>query len=380
MKIDIINNALPPRFEAIGHYTSIMAREIADAGHDVRILVPQADDYEPIPGIEIVPCFTTDPPRGVEGLVGPIEARAPDWVILQYNPFGYGKRGLNLDLPRVLAGIKKRHPGIGLAVMAHETFVPWRVNVKFAVMASWQVPQFRQLGRAADVLFLSIDPWVAELKPWFPRTPVIHLPVPSNMPNIGASREEARKHLGIASETPVLGLFGAIHISRALPLVQRTVEEARKADPATRMVYIGPNRAEIEAFVGEAGIFTDGPASGEEVSRRFAAMDVTLSTFTDGVSTRRGSFMTSLQHGVAVVGTLGHHTDTILRENTAKGPLLIDVQDEDGFVAAALRLLKDRNECAAVGRHGQELYDAHFAPKPLVEKMFLEMAKVRKAR
>ena len=50
----------------------------------------------------------------------------------------------------------------------------------------------------------------------------------------------------------------------------------------------------------------------DEVSRRLSAADLNLSAFIDGVSTRRGSLMAALQHGVASVGTRGYLTDQML--------------------------------------------------------------------
>lgn len=374
MKIDIINNALPPRFDAIGHYTAIIARELAERGHTVRILTATTGtEPDALPGVEILPCFTTDPPSGVEGLAQPIVERQADWIVLQYNPFGYGRRGFNLHLPRLLSRLRRQNPALRLALMAHETFVPNHGSLAFVVMSLWQRPQFRQLGRAADVIFFSIDPWIDELKHWFPGKPLIHLPVPSNMPHVPIEQQEARQRLGIDQDAPVIGLFGAVHISRMLPLVQQTVEAARSWNNKVRVVYIGPDRATIEPIVGDAGIFTDGPADGEEVSRRFAAMDVTLSTFVDGVSTRRGSSMTSLQHGIAVAGTLGHHTDTILRENADKGPLLADVHKPDTYIENVLRLLKDPTLRDNVARNGKLLYDRYFAPAPVVDKLLAHL-------
>ena len=138
MKIDIINNALPPRHDAIGQYTGKMASALTELGCEVRILVEEGYDYSPISDVAILPAFRTDPSSATRKLAVAIEDRKPDWVLLQYNPFSYGRRGYNPVLPSVFASLKAKIPGLRLAVMAHETFVPRDVNFQFFVMALWQ--------------------------------------------------------------------------------------------------------------------------------------------------------------------------------------------------------------------------------------------------
>jgi glycosyltransferase involved in cell wall biosynthesis len=360
MKIDIINNALPPRQDAIGQYTGKVAAALEEMGHEIRILAEEGYNYDPIMGVEIFPAFGTNPIQETHKLTKAIQERKPDWVLLQYNPFSYGRRGYNPALPSV---IKKLHidvPSTRIAVMAHETFVPRHVNFQFFVMALWQRPQFRIIGNAADVLFISVETWAKDLKDWFPKTKVIHMPVPSNMPRVSISRQEARERLGINLSSPVIGLFGTAHASRLMSTVQKTVERALKINKETRLVYIGPDRAVVEPLFGDVGVYTDGHVDDDEVSRRFAAMDITLSTFVDGVSSRRGSLMTSLQHGIASVGTLGKNTDSIFKTNAKLGPVLAEVEDVEGFVAATLRLMQDSEERNKVAEHGYHLYQENF--------------------
>ena len=102
----------------------------------------------------------------------------------------------------------RENPETRLAVMFHEDFVP-AINWKFAIMRQWQRWQFKKLGRAAHLVFFSIDPWVKRYSSWFPGKPVLHLPVGSNIPLIEISNREARRRLGITDGKLVLGLFGA---------------------------------------------------------------------------------------------------------------------------------------------------------------------------
>jgi len=112
-----------------------------------------------------------------------IETDTPDWLLLQYNPFSYGRWGLNLDLPLVIRDIKRRQPFIRIALMGHEPFVPIS-NWRSAIMTTWQRWQLWMLGRSADVVFFSIQPWARKFQTWWPNKPVLHLPVGSNIPRL----------------------------------------------------------------------------------------------------------------------------------------------------------------------------------------------------
>ena len=157
MHLTLIAAALPPALDGIGDYAARLASQLAVGGHDMTILTASAAAVEaaPIPGVTVRGAF--DPARpGTTGrpLLDAIVADRPDWVVLQYNPFSYGRRGLNLHLPRAMAGVRARSPGTRVAVMFHETYVSvehWR----FAVMTTWQRWQFRQ--RFLDVDVLRID-------------------------------------------------------------------------------------------------------------------------------------------------------------------------------------------------------------------------------
>ncbi|WP_309717799.1 hypothetical protein [Armatimonas sp.] len=375
MTIDIINTALPPKFDAIGHYTALFSQELAQYAA-VRLLVPKGFDYDPIGNIPIVPCFSVDTPEGIREIIEPIIARTPDWVLLQYNPFMYGKRGYAPQLVPTLRELKRRCPNTKLAVMAHENFVPCWGNWRWTAMAALQVPQYWRLGHTADIFFVSIQPWADHARGWFKKIPVHQLPVGSNIPSQAISRTEARQRLGIPDDVVAIGLFGTAHISRLLPLVARTLKEARQNNIDARLLYIGPDGAAIRAALGSdlVPLCTEGPLPFEEVSRRFAAMDIYLAPFSDGVSARRGSLMTGLDHGIACIGTAGVHTDTLFHEANGEAIMLTPAGDDMAFIQQTLSLIHTPELRQKIGNGGKKLYDSMLAWKPIVE-LFLRSLK-----
>src|SRR5689334_17096209 len=123
-RLHLIAAALPPKLDGIGDYTALLAAELS-AQADVTILTAAAArPPAPIANVEIRGVFDPRCPATAGAIVNEITRGRPDWVVLQYNPFAYGRRGLNLHLPRAMRRIRSLSPGTRVAVMFHETYVP----------------------------------------------------------------------------------------------------------------------------------------------------------------------------------------------------------------------------------------------------------------
>ena len=355
----IISPALPPSLNGIGDYTALLAQELARSA-EVHILTAEDRRHASIADVNIVPAFAPTEPATVWRILQHVESIRPDWVILQYQPFCYGRWGLNLHLPLMVRKIKERSPGTRFALMAHEDFVPV-ISWKFAVMTTWQRWQLWSLGRSADLVLFSIQPWVDKYRGWFPGKPVRHLPVGSNIPLVGLSAVEARERLGIPMGHIVLGLFGTAHACRLLHLVRGAASAVRQGGRDVILLYMGPDAESIRGQLGDVPVRAEGPLPAEEVSRRFAAVDVALAPFVDGVSTRRTSLMTGLQHGVATIGTRGPLTDAALLEENERALVLADVGSPADFQGQVVRLAADAGLRRRLGREARTFYEREFA-------------------
>lgn len=360
MKLDLIFPVLPPTLDGIGDYTARLAVELAKT-NDVRILTAQSDAL-PVDdgGVEVEEAFSLSSRSDVRTLIAPIRKRRPDWVILQYNPFSYGRWGLNLSLPGVLHTVQETLPDVRVALMVHEPFVDvetWR----FAVFTTWQRWQLWQLGRAADAIFFSTEPWVDRFRSWFPNTPLTHLPVGSNIPHVPSDRTAIRKALGLPTDALVCGIFGSAHESRNLSLFRHTMRavSASCAHPL-HVLYVGKAGNQIGKGLDDVPFLDAGALPAADVSRHFSAMDLYLVPFRDGVSTRRGSFMVGLQHGVPTVTTIGPDTGTTLRTEAGDAFLAAPCQDSSAYTGAVEQLINDPSARQRYGRAGRLLYESTF--------------------
>jgi len=395
VNLHLIAAALPPVLDGIGDYTANLAGALVASGR-ARVTVVTGEDqaaHAPIRGVSIVPTFSAARPGSVRRIADHIAAKTgrgvderPDWVVLQYNPFSYGRWGLNPYLPWVMRRVRRRGDCAGsggaaagprVALMVHEPFVPV-ISAKFALMTTWQRWQLWMLGRTADVVFFSIQPWADRFRPWFPGKPVLHLPVGSNVPRrVPITRTQARARLNIANETVTLGLFGNAHPARMMDAVSAALNAVgRRTSAAPLLLYMGPHGAAIRAALTAAArpgdcqaiIRAEGPLPADEISRRFAALDAYLVPFVDGISTRRTTLMTGLQHGVPIVGTRGPLTDKMLEEQNGTAFLLSCVSaasnasgDVQAFGAQVVRVIEDAGLQARLGQGAQQLYEREFA-------------------
>lgn len=371
MKIQIVTPNWPPQVCGIGDYSARLAQALAArAGISVHVVTAAGGDPAGTGIMVETAAFDPARPNSVAALESLAAREKPDWLLLQYQPFAYGRWGLNLHLPRVVRQIRRVRPDTRFALMIHEPFVPVH-GPKDAVMTSWQRYQLWALGRSAQIVFCSIDPWARRFARWFPGCPVQHLPAGSNVSFVPIPRASARRALDLPESDGVLGFFGTAHPSRLLDWIGPAAQHAHeRTGKKITVLYVGPHGEQMRQAIGKrvvregSGVaFRDaGMRHGADLSCHFAAMDVYLAPFADGISTRRTSLMTGLQHGTALVGTCGPLTDAVLQREQGHAFLLSDV----GAAAAApfgenvAALLSDANERARLGAGARDLFCREF--------------------
>jgi glycosyltransferase involved in cell wall biosynthesis len=280
----------------------------------------------------------------------------PPAFVLQYNPFNYGRWGFAPWLPLKLWRLKRVN-GARIALMVHERYYPIR-DWRSALMGGWQRAQYYALHLLADVVFVSIASWAAILRDFRPRRPVHHLPVGSNLPDMRGARASQRARLGASDETLVLAAFGTNHPARLMDYVVEAVDRIAALGASTILLNLGSGAPTIEVNPA-VRVITPGHLDEDELARYLAAADLCLNPLRDGVSTRRGTVMAALQHGLSIVATDGHNTDPVLRHAT-DALRLTPVGDRDGFVRAACELATDAAARADRGARARELYESEF--------------------
>lgn len=303
----------------------------------------------------------------------PPNGASPDAILLQYNPFWHGRRGFAPGLGLAMLRLRHRLPHARFAVLVHENYIDAE-NWRWALMGLWQRVQLLALQALFDVQLGTIEGWTRSLKRSWPFTPAHHLPVGSNLPDRRAARAAARSRLGADDGTLVLAAFGMRHPGRLtghmLGAARAVAADGHEVILVNVGAAAGGEGADDEPFrVVEPGFLDE-----DEVAELLSAADLFLAAFADGVSTRRTSFMSALQHEVAVVGTSGHLSDRVLLEHT-DALELVSVDDPDGFADAARALATDPERRRRLAAAGRRLYEAEF-DWPVITRRLLALLEV----
>jgi glycosyltransferase involved in cell wall biosynthesis len=285
-------------------------------------------------------------------------ASAESWdvVLLQYNPFLYGRYGFAPWLVWKLARLHMRWRRPRIALMVHEPYVPMR-GWRWTLMGLWQRTQLAMLRRSSDVVFASIEAWTERLHRQSPSRPTAHLPVGSNLPDRRCEREEARRLLGAADGELVIATFSSGHPSHDLGLVEAALRALTERGRECVFLALGDGARLPLGLPRGVRVERPGELPGEELAARLAAADIFMAPLIDGISTRRTTAMAALQHGLPIVATDGPLTDRVFRGfPDAVG--LVPVGHPARFAAEVVRLADQPAVRAALGRAGERLYQS----------------------
>jgi glycosyltransferase involved in cell wall biosynthesis len=279
-------------------------------------------------------------------------------VFLQYSPFCFGRWGFAPWLPAFLLAIKaeKRRPTV--ALMVHEPYVPMN-SWRWTLMGLWQRLQLGALRLAADVVFASIEPWTKTLAAQPPRRPVHHLPVGSNFPDARRERVDERRRRGFDDGTLVVSCLGRDHPGWLGEYVVAAVNALARTERPLVFLNMGAESPRLAGLDPRVAVHAPGFLEADRFAAALAASDLFLVPTVDGVSTRRGSLMAALQHGLPVVGTAGPLTDPVLR-NASAALRLTKVGDPERFARSAVLLAADPEARASAGAAARELYEREF--------------------
>lgn len=283
-----------------------------------------------------------------------VAALPPDvrWILLQYNPFSYGRWGVAPSLIHRAIAIR-RWTKARLGIMVHEAWVDG-ISWKSALMGGYQRGQLRALSRIAPALMATTQVVARGLG-----SGAVHIPVASNITPITSTYEDARKRLAVDGSL-VITLFGKDNPSRELEHAAAAIDAIRRAPGAGRVCVfnLGANAPHIQLDPA-IPVSRPGELSEQQVSLHLLASDLVLLPFTDGISTRRTTMMAALAHGSPVLAQRGRATDDMLTgiDDVLK---LTPVGDRGSFVRAAVDLVVDRSRLRERGAAGRRLYVREF--------------------
>ena len=127
----------------------------------------------------------------------------------------------------------------------------------------------------------------------------------------------------------------------------------------TVLLNLGAQAPRLPGLDPAVRVHAPGYLAAASFAATLAASDLFLLPVVDGVSTRRGSLMAALQHGLPVLGTSGPLTDAVLRD-ASPALRLTAVGEVADFSAAAAALGADAEARAAAAGAARALYQRQF--------------------
>jgi hypothetical protein len=267
-----------------------------------------------------------------------LEGFNPDWVSLQFVPFGFQDKGLCFGLGGRLAVM---NPGASWHIMFHELWLGLGENspLKHRLWGWFQRNIIQDLLRRLrpQIVNTQAEPYrkalsrekvVASILPLFSNVPFVkgdgwsELLEPMVAKTIGKRPDRSNLYLA--------GIFGAVHpewnaeqaVNIMFPLMQRFQKRLV-------LVFHGRSNLSHEAFtrlkstVGERTVVvTTGERSGPEISKILQAVDLGLATTPRQIIEKSGTVAAMLDHGLQVLVTRDdwqlRGTDPQLTENCSR--------------------------------------------------------------
>lgn len=338
----MVSGSYPPMEDGVGDYTSRFFHELSrQLGRENVSVITTAltDPVEHDPRVHYaIDRWNT---RGTLRLTRMLRAQRPDVISVQYQTVGYG-RDLGITFFPWLA--RAALPGTPVVATVHE-FTSRTPKGRARVLAS-----LAACSRAIVVNHNYVDE-IGALLPTH-RDRLVHVPIGSNVtahPVSAAQVRALRGELGVKRHTPVVAHFGVMRRGKGIETLLEAFATVRVRRPTARLLLIGhADQAfqrdvilpAIERLGLPGGVTLTGSVTQGELSAYFALAAICVQPFQDGVSTRRGSFLAAMEHGMPVITTRPAYPIPELRDG--ENLLYVDRVDPPALADAILGLLRDR--------------------------------------
>ncbi len=361
--LHLITCEYPPAMGGVSEHSRVVAEAAVAAGFDVQVWTSAAGD--PAPRVEVHPTL-----RGfTRAAFARTEASLNAWpsprrLIVQWVPHGYSRKGLNVAFAHWIG--RRARAGDTIDVIVHEPFVDffggsWRQPFAALIQRymTWTIM------RAAARVWLTIPGWERRMRFYGgeklrgART----LPVPGTIPPVRDRTAVATvRHRLLKGRSRLVGYFGEGG-RYAFDAIRTTATELAQRDTALVCIGRGSDAMseELQAAVDRmpTAVTGTGPLDRDQVSLHLQACDALVQPYPDGVSGRRTTTVSALQHGVPVATTIGWLSEEFWKHTDAVEG--VPAHEPTALASAVLRLLEPgRNQAARCG--ALALYRERFDP------------------
>ena len=371
--LHVITCEYPPLMGGVSEHTRVLAEAAAAAGYDVHVWT----------GSQAVSSNGVHVRTDLGDFSQPALMRAgtaldrwppPRRVVVQWVPHGYGRKGLNVAFARWIC--ERARAGDRIELIVHEPFIDF-------FGSSWRQPAAAliqrymtwSLVRAAARVWLTIPAWEKRVSLARPRDQPAPrtLPVPGTIPPVRDAPAVARlRGTLLNGRSRLVGYFGT---GGPYPLeaIALTVSALATSNADVALVGIGRCSEAFASAVHAAvpGVAVPcaatGPLALERVSLHLQACDALLQPYSDGVSGRRTTTVSALEHGIPVATTIGRLSEPFWTETRAVEA--VPAASPETLHIALVRLLEPTRNASA-REAAVALYRDRFDPVRTFKDLF----------
>ena len=364
----LITCEYPPQRGGVSDYSYLVAAGLNAAGDQVDVWCPSSPGtHAQSERFRVHRDLGSMAPKDLRRVGEQLEEfPAPRRILVQWVPHGYGYRSMNFAFCWWLRNRARRH-GDQVELMVHEPYLSFRWgSMRQNAAAVVHRLMVTVLLSAMERVWVSIPSWEKRLKPYAlgRKIPFLWLPIPANIPvadNPAGVRAVRDRYA--AGDSFLLGHFGT-YGSPIADLLEAILLRLESSPPGQRVLLMGARSNEFREQVIRRRpqlaplIQATGALEPENLSCHLAACDLLIQPYPDGVSTRRGSFLAGLSHGVPTITTIGEHTEPLWKDSDALR--MAPAGDLDAFITLIGQLRGDERERARMGQAARKLYRERF--------------------
>jgi len=365
MKVCFVTGEFPPMQGGVGDYTREIGLALRDLGCEVHVIT--STQAWPAEGLTIHPLVERWNWECWGAILDLVRRQRPDVVHVQYQAAAYAMHPAINFLPRRLCWLGSDRPRT--TVTFHDLKVPY-LFPKAGPLRRWVMTE---LARHSDAAIATNRENFEALKQERGTRPVL-IPIGSNItPRLPADyeRDAWRARWGVGPDDLLLCFFGFLNDRKGVDTLLHALRTLR-SDPENSanpsLLFIGGQTgssdptnvaylAHIQNFIAELGlqerVHWTGYVPAEEVSASFAAADLCVLPFRDGVSFLHGTLHAALAHGVPILTT---QPRVPLPELVHRGNVyLVPPEDPQALAEAITQLSADPGLRRSLGAGAQTL-------------------------
>ena len=369
MRIGILSPSYPTNREpcGIGDFTKKLVPDLVRCGVEVRVFTSL--DYSGASesdGARVIPLVREWGPGSLAKIARAARDEKIDALLVQYAPDLYSPSPIWINLLPV--AMKLLAPGVPAALSMHTAGGPTFSSKAGAGLMLATAPAILSTNEEVTYLIGKYMRWALR-KLW-------EVPIGANIEPAGdrtaagdqaaarlAVRRRVRDEEGLPEEVMILAHFGLYYPGKGAEQILEAAGKWKEADWAFRLFMIGGRREDDGGFYPELQdrarahgladeVIWTGYVSAERVTEILLAADLFLAPFEGGISSRRGSLMAAIVHGLPIVSTPPNIATRYFRagENFVSVPF-----GDAGALAAEVAALMDDPARRGLLREGSEV-------------------------